>query len=169
MEFIKGQLVFLTRAADVWLRDRRSDTSGIFFMGRIAQIDRVLDWDSEEGKEVHKTRQESGKWLHVINPLDYKYKLRVAFPEYPRTKEEFGLVLEDWVPVKYQPVGSKTLLPLFLPLHNEIIELVTNGNQGNVQPQSNSGSSTQETVGEPDRGVTVPTKPRPVRKGRAKV
>ncbi len=123
-EFKAGQLVFLTRVADVWLADRRTNATALILGGRIAKILEIVDWESEFGKEVLEKRK-SGKssafWAQVENPLDYKYKVEIYLPEMPRTKETFGLVMEDWLPSHYVVSAGKRL-PFFLELDPSIVE-----------------------------------------------
>jgi hypothetical protein len=118
MEFKEGDLVFLTRAADVWLGDRRTDAIALILGGRIARILKIIDWESPEGKAVQEKRKEFPKWLEIPNPQDYRYRLEIFLPEIPKSKSEFGLILEDWVPEKYV-LGPKAL-EMFLPLSEEI-------------------------------------------------
>lgn len=127
-EFKEGDLVFLTRVADIWLSDRRTNASALILGGRIARILKVLDWGSDLGKEVLEKRKSgsaSSFWAQVENPLDYCYQLEIYLPEMPRTREEFGLVMVDWVPSHYVVSAGKRL-PFFLPLFSDIIEKLQN-------------------------------------------
>ena len=111
--FEEGKLVYLTQAAEFWVRQTRPNVGVKFMVGRLAVVKEALDWESEKGKQIMEARKASIKWEGVKNIEDYRYVLTVFFPELPATKESFGLVLDDMVPSHIFISDNETKTPVF--------------------------------------------------------
>ena len=129
-KFKVGDLVFFTRAAELWMRETRPTSPVGFITGKLARVAEVIDWESERGRTIKASRDKLEKWSTIPNADDYRFVLDIFFPEMPSGEEQgaFGLVLPDVVPEFFSNVeGSEDPLPLFLKTTNTFQERLQKG------------------------------------------
>jgi hypothetical protein len=119
MDFKRGDLVFLTKAYENYIRGRNPKSITInlkiSLINRLAKIEKIIDWTSPEGKKIKAARIKSGKWVGL--PLeDNKYIISVyhydligrkgqtgviertpVFSKDPNTGESFFIKMPDWI------------------------------------------------------------------------
>jgi hypothetical protein len=93
-EFKPGDLVFLTKAYEDYFRQRNPTAVHIFLTNRLAKIEKIIDWESEDGKKIKKARIDSGKWEGL--PLeDSRYLLSIYFHDLVGRKGQQGVVSKE--------------------------------------------------------------------------
>jgi len=109
-----GHLVYLTRCLEKWYHDL-DPTFDVPISNRLAKVIKVFDWSTDEGKLVLNAREKTGKWGNKLISEDFKFVLKVYYPElttktnnkvtatevvpryYPGTKMEMFSLLPDWM------------------------------------------------------------------------
>jgi hypothetical protein len=91
---------------DAWLR-QVNPKFNIPMANRIAKVVKVFDWDTAEGVLLLQEREKTGKW-GKLNPKDFKFVLKVYYPDLVRDKKA-GITAEEVVPRCY----PETVLNLF--------------------------------------------------------
>ena len=110
-----GDLLFLTRAFDNYIRKKNPDLK-IILTNRLAKLEEIIDWGSEKGEKIKAARLKTGKWKKL--PLEEsKYIISVfyhdligrkgqkgvaergmsVFRYHPKTGEPFFEVIPDWI------------------------------------------------------------------------
>jgi hypothetical protein len=76
-EFRPGDLVFLTKAYEDYIK-RKNPKLSISLVNRLAKIEEIIDWESDNGKKIKEAREKSGKWKNLIIE-DNKYLLSIYY------------------------------------------------------------------------------------------
>jgi hypothetical protein len=109
-EKLDGRLVILTRHLEKWYKELNSEFN-VPITNRLAKIVKVFDWGSSEGKLVLKEREKTGKW-EKLNPKDFKFVLKIYYPELRIGKTE-KVMIEEIVP-QYYP-GTEAPMFMLMP------------------------------------------------------
>jgi hypothetical protein len=107
-----GRLVYLTRYLEKWYRDL-SPEFDVPMSNRLARVIKVFDWNTEEGKLVTEARRKTGKWSNKIIAEDFKFVLKIYFPELT-FKDKNKVTAPEVVP-RYYP-GTKMDMFCLLPV-----------------------------------------------------
>lgn len=107
---LNGRLVYLTRHLEMWYKSRMPNFN-VPITNRLAKIIKIFDWDTEEGKILIEARKKTGKWEN-IDPKDFKFVLKVYFPELTINKK--SKVMVDEVVPQYYP-GTKNEMFCLIP------------------------------------------------------
>lgn len=107
---LNGKLVYLTRYLEMWYKSRMPNFN-VPITNRLAKVIKIFDWDTEEGKLLLEARKKTGKW-DSIEPKDFKYVLKVYYPELTINKK--SKVMVDEVVPRFYP-GSKNEMFSLLP------------------------------------------------------
>jgi len=111
--FKRGDLVYLTPAAQDYLSRNRGESFNINVVGRLSQIVDIYDWGSVRGKKILKERETTNKhaWSRY-NSRDYKYVIATYYPELRKPdSEEQGLVVPELFCLNH-PMAEKKI-PMF--------------------------------------------------------
>lgn len=106
---LQGRLVYLTAHVDVWLRQVNSKFN-IPMANRIAKIHKVFDWNTKQGRLLLREREKTGKWKN-LNPKDFKYVLKIYYPELKK-EDKVGITVEEVFPRHF----PGTEMTMFEPL-----------------------------------------------------
>jgi hypothetical protein len=103
-----GNLLFLTRAFEEYFR-KKNPSSKVSLINRIAKLEEIIDWGSDNGKRIKKARTDSGKWANL--PLEEsKYIVSIYYHDLIGREGQRG-VAERGVPLfRYDP---ETRVPFF--------------------------------------------------------
>lgn len=105
---VNGDIVYLTRHYAEWIKMLNSDID-ISLVHRIAKVVKVFNWNTLEGKSLLAQREATGKWK-ALNSKDFKYVLKVYFPEIKSKKDSrAGVLTYEVLPINY----PGTEYPLF--------------------------------------------------------
>jgi len=103
-----GKIVYLTVHTDTYLREINPKFN-VPMANRTAKIIKIFDWETEEGKLLLKAREKIGKWGNTFNPKDFKYVLKVYYPDLKIDKNKRqGLTVEEVLP-RFYPGTEFTL------------------------------------------------------------
>lgn len=81
-EIKSGDLVWLTDKASKWIRSKsKGEAMEVPFVGRLALVSKVIDWETDEGKAILSAREQNPKWLAMENHLRVKFIVNILFPE----------------------------------------------------------------------------------------
>lgn len=87
-EFKAGDLVFLTRAFEDYVRDKHPIVP--ILANRIAKVEEVIDWRSEKGRAIKAARIRSGLWKDL--PIEEsRYILSVYYHDMPGRNGQKGV------------------------------------------------------------------------------
>lgn len=107
-DFKAGDLVFLTRAFDTYVRVKNPLIRPVL-TNRLAKIEEIIDWGSDKGKAIKAARIKSGKWAGL--PMDdCQYLLSVFYHELPGRNGGVGVAERGKVMFSKNP---KTGEPFF--------------------------------------------------------
>lgn len=117
---LKGRLVYLTVYIDRYLREVNPEFN-VPMANRLAKVIKVFDWDTEEGKLLLDVRSKSKKWNEKYNKRDYKFVLKIYYPDL-MIKNRTGVTVEEVLPRMYP--GTKHSLFELVPdwMHEDIIK-----------------------------------------------
>jgi hypothetical protein len=90
MDVKPGDLVFLTSEYDAYIKSKHPSLK-IVITNRLAKVEKIIDWQSPEGKLIYKARLDSHKW-DGIKITDCKYILSVYYPDIKGRNGESGTV-----------------------------------------------------------------------------
>jgi hypothetical protein len=110
--FKKGDIVYLTPAAQDFLSRNRGPSFNISVIGRLSTVVEVFDWNTPRGQEILKMRSENPKWSKLVS-RDFKYVIVVQYPELKGEGEvKQGLAIPELFPL-YHPMAEGKKVPLF--------------------------------------------------------
>ena len=102
--FKAGDLVFLTRAFDEYVRRKNAWVKPVL-TNRIAKIEEIIDWGSDKGKAIREARVKSGKW-HDLPIEDSKYVLSVYYHDMVGRKGQKGVAERGVVMFSRDPASG---------------------------------------------------------------
>lgn len=117
----KGDLVYLTVAAQDFLARNRGDSFNINVVGRLGYISEVYDWNSTRGKDILKKREAASKTWSKLKSRDFKYVVVVLYPELKvPNQEQQGMAIPE-ILCEFHPM-AKDKIPLFRKWPKDLIQ-----------------------------------------------
>ena len=117
----KGDMVYLTVAAQDFLARNRGDSFNINVVGRLGYISEVYDWDSARGKDILKKRESASKTWSKLKSRDFKYVVVVLYPELKVPDQEHqGMAIPE-ILCEFHPM-AKDKIPLFRKWPKDLIQ-----------------------------------------------
>lgn len=113
---LDGKLVYLTIHFENWLK-QVNPAFNVPMANRLAKVVKVFDWDTEEGRVLLAEREKTGKWTN-LNPKDFKFVLKVYYPELVLKGKLRGFSAQE-LACRYYPGKEITM---FEPLPDALVK-----------------------------------------------